>query len=218
MPRILLIIILKIAFASNFIYASEKITPAQYQSMLGSGLDVDWSKTSKGAVSYSKQAVKDFAEQGFSHVRIRVKDDISDRLLSQLSTQVNDCLENGVIPIIAYQAKEFKENPTLDNLNKTVKWWEGIAEHFKNYSDSLSFDILIECTDKLNKNQKMLNLLFENSVAAIRKSNPQRIVFISPIVRSSPENLKYLDIPTKANGYLMAEWHFYASEIGRAHV
>ena len=101
MPRILLIIILKIAFASNFIYASGKITPAQYQSMLGSGLDGDWSKTYKGAVSYSKQAVKDFDEQGFSQVRIRVKDDISDRLSSQLSTEVNYCLENGVILIIA---------------------------------------------------------------------------------------------------------------------
>lgn len=34
---------------SSFQSQDEAITPAQYQSMLGHGMDVDWSKTSEGA-------------------------------------------------------------------------------------------------------------------------------------------------------------------------
>lgn len=54
------------------------ITPWQYQSLLGKGMDVDWSKTTSGRENYSIQAVKDFKEQGISHVRIRIKDPAND--------------------------------------------------------------------------------------------------------------------------------------------
>ena len=48
-------------------------------------------------------------------------------------------------------------------------------------------------------------------MAEIRKTNPERIIIISPVMRSDPEYLKELEIPTEHNGYLMAEWHFYAA-------
>ncbi|MDZ7935306.1 MAG: cellulase family glycosylhydrolase [Emticicia sp.] len=51
----------------------------------------------------------------------------------------------------------------------------------------------------------------KKTVTEIRQKNPQRIIFISPVLRSAPENLKDLKIPTQHNNFLMAEWHFYAS-------
>ena len=56
------------------------IAPVDYQKMLGKGMDVDWSKTSQGREYYNEQAVIDFKNAGISHVRIRVKDKISDIL------------------------------------------------------------------------------------------------------------------------------------------
>ena len=53
------------------------IEPAQYQKILGKGMDVDWSKTKKGRETYSEKVVKDFKKAGISHVRIRIKDEIS---------------------------------------------------------------------------------------------------------------------------------------------
>jgi hypothetical protein len=79
------------------------------------------------------------------------------------------------------------------------------------YPHKVSFDLIIEVTDALNKEKDMLNLFYEKAVTEIRKSNPTRIIFISPLVRSAPEYLKDLKIPTAHNNYLMVEWHFYAS-------
>ena len=76
------------------------------------------------------------------------------------------------------------------------------------YPDSLSFDLLIEYSDALNKDQVMLDTMFEEVFAAIREDNPTRILFISPRGRSSPGNLVDLSIPSRGGRYLMAEWHF----------
>ena len=48
-------------------------------------------------------------------------------------------------------------------------------------------------------------------VTAIRQTNPTRILMMSPRVRSDAQYLSELKVPTQANGYMMAEWHFYAS-------
>ena len=51
-----------------------------------------------------------------------------------------------------------------------------------------------------------LNLFYEDCVNAIRVTNPYRIIFIAPTYNSDPMYLQYLRIPSRANGYLMAEW------------
>lgn len=191
--------------------AQTPINPWEYAQMLGKGLDVDWSKTKEGKDSYNSQAAKDFSEMGIKHVRIRIKDDMTDESFKLLDKQINDCLDNNIVPIIAYQADELKNNPSDKNLNKVVNWWSKVSEHYKDYSYLLSFDLIIEVTDALNKEPERLNEIYENIVNEIRKSNPNRILMISPRVRSNPAYLNELKIPTKHNGYLMAEWHFYAS-------
>ena len=187
------------------------IAPQKYQALLGKGLDVDWSKTGQGKENYNEQTVKDFKAIGLSHVRIRVTEDTKTDDLGLLERQVNDCLKHGLIPVVAFQANFFKENPSNANLQKAVAWWQAVAERFRNTSHLLSFDLIIEVTDALNKNQAQLDKYFEQTVTEIRRTNPTRILFISPRLRSEPGYLADLKIPSKANGYLMAEWHFYAS-------
>lgn len=192
-------------------YSGEVIKPWDYVKILGKGLDVDWSKTKAGRKYYSEQTVKDFKNAGISHVRIRITDQAEDKLLKGLDKQVNDCIKNGIIPIIAYQADEFKNEPNEQNIQEVVKWWSTVAKRYKDYSPLLSFDLLIEATDELNKQPEKLNEIYERLVTEIRKTNPSRIIMISPRLRSDAQYLKELKIPTRHNGYLMAEWHFYAS-------
>lgn len=187
------------------------ITPKEYQGILGKGIDVTWAETPKGIESFNSQMVKDFKKIGFSHVRVRVKDNLDEKLLAHIDKIANECLTANLIPIIAYHGGEFEEQPTRYNLNKSVEWWKTFAEHSKSYSHRLAFDLIIEVSDALNKEKELLNQFYEEAVSEIRKSNPDRIIFISPVLRSSPENLKYLKIPSKHNNFLMAEWHFYAS-------
>lgn len=174
-------------------------------------MDVDWCKTSKGMKSYSTVACKNFKMSGINHVRIRIKDYISDNLFQSLDKQIDDCLEYGLIPVIAYQAKEFKNTPSEENIQKVVDWWKTVAERYKDKSYFLAFDLLIEATDALNKQPEKLNEIYGRIVPEIRKTNPKRIIMISPRLRSDAAYLNELKIPEGHNGYIMAEWHFYAA-------
>lgn len=187
------------------------ISPWTYQGLLGKGMDVDWSKTKRGRECYNSQAAADFAAAGVSHVRIRIADEAEAELLEGLDRQIRDCLERGLIPIVAYQADAFKNDPSEDNLEKAAGWWRAVAERYRDASYLLSFDLLIEATDALNRQPERLNQLYERLVTEIREISPERILIISPRLRSDPACLAELEIPSDHNGYLMAEWHFYAS-------
>lgn len=187
------------------------VSPWNYQKMLGRGMDVDWSKVKEGRESYNTKTVADFKYAGIDHVRIRVKDDLNQELLESLDRQINDCLSHGIIPVLAYQADDFKNNPSQSNMNQVTQWWKTIAERYQSKSHLLSFDLMIESSDALNKQPEALNQMYEQTVAAIRQTNPDRIIMISPRLRSDPAYLSELKIPSASNGYLMAEWHFYAS-------
>lgn len=201
----------KISVTTADVSSQTTIAPEVYQDMLGHGMDVDWSKTNQGRETYTEKTAVDFAAAGVDHVRIRIADDITLELLESLDQQVEDCLEYGIIPIIAYQADDFKNDPSDKNLKKAVKWWKEMAEHFEDTSYLLSFDLLIEATDELNQDSERLNDYFGEAVTEIRKTNPERIIMISPRLRSDAAYLHELEIPEDHNGYLMAEWHFYAA-------
>lgn len=187
------------------------VSPQKYQQLLGKGMDVDWSKTSKGKDTYSQKMVKDFKDAGISHVRIRVKDEADENLFKSLDKQIDDCIENGLIPVLAYQADEMKNDPSKKNIKKVAKWWSEVAGRYKDKSYMLSFDLIIEVTDELNDKPETLNEIYEELVSEVRKTNPERIIMIYPRVRSDAQYLQDLKIPSKHNNYLMAEWHFYAS-------
>lgn len=190
------------------------IAPRDYQQMLRKGIDVDWwgrsEKNKYGA--YSETAVKRFAQQGIKHVRFRLHHyHFTDEDFKRLFSQINTCMQNELIPIIAFSAKPYKENPNAGEHEKVVKWWKMMAERCKELSPMVSFDLIVEPSDQVKKDVAELNSLYEDCVTAIRKTNPKRIIFIAPPQLSHPEGLKYLKIPSSGNGYLMAEWHFFAA-------
>ena len=120
-------------------------------------------------------------------------------------------MQYDLIPIIAFSAKPYKENPNTGEHEKVVEWWKRMAEKCKNLSPMVSFNLIVEPSDQVKKDVEELNSLYEDCVTAIRKTNPKRIVFIVPPKLSHPEGLKDLKIPSMGNGYLMAEWHFFAA-------
>ena len=190
------------------------ITPQDYQQMLKKGIDVDWwGRSEKNKYgTYSETAVKRFAQQGIKHVRFRLHHyRFTDEDFKRLFSQINTCMQNDLIPIIAFSAKPYKENPNAEEHEKVVKWWKIMAERCKYLSPKVSFDLIVEPSDKVKKDVAELNSLYEDCVATIRKTNPKRIIFIAPPKQSHPEGLKYLQVPSQSNSYLMAEWHFYAA-------
>ena len=190
------------------------IAPCDYQQMLKKGIDVDWwGRSEKNKYGdYSETAVKRFAQQGIKHVRFRLHHyHFTDEDFKRLFSQINTCMQYELIPIIAFSAKPYKENPNAGEHEKVVEWWKRMAEKCKNLSPMVSFNLIVEPSDQVKKDVAELNSLYEDCVTAIRKTNPKRIVFIAPPKLSHPEGLKDLKIPSMGNGYLMAEWHFYAA-------
>ena len=57
---------------------------------------------------------------------------VTDRV--NLDRQIRDCLDNGIIPIIAYQADAFKNDPSDKNIENVVTWWSEVAEHYQDKS------------------------------------------------------------------------------------
>ncbi len=191
--------------------ATGPIEPNASLSKLGKGLDVTWAEFKQARQSYNATAVRDLKNVGISHVRIRVQDEMSADLLDTLNTQVNDCLAQGLIPIIAYQAHAFENNPDDAELANATNWWGQVASFFKDTSPLLSFDLIVEPSDALNSQPERLNQFYEEAVAAIRRFSPQRLIFIAPRNLADPTNLAELKIPSMSKGFVMAEWHFYAA-------
>lgn len=210
-----LFVSLMLSLTTIIVYAQPSaIAPQDYQQMLKKGIDVDWwGRSDKNKYGkYSELAVKRFAQQGIKHVRFRLHHyQFTDDDFKRLFSQINTCIQYDIIPIIAFSAKPYKENPNVEEHQKVVEWWKRMAENCKDLSPRVSFDLIVEPSDKVKKDVAELNSLYEDCVTAIRRTNPKRIIFIAPHKLSHPEELEHLVIPSQSNGYLMAEWHFYAA-------
>ncbi len=185
------------------------LTPQHYAAALGIGMDVDWARTEQGIREFDPLVVRDYKQRGLGHVRIRVSGEATEQRLIHLRKIVEACEQYGLIPIIAYQADEFKSNPNNANETKVVNWWDTVSQYFSTAHPLLGFDVIYEPAEKLNHDQSALNQVYEKTVRVIHRVDPQRMVFIAPRQRSAPEDLVNLKWPSQSNGHVMAEWHIF---------
>jgi len=189
----------------------DPIDPQEMVDKLGKGFDSGWPEFDNRYKHFNKQMVKDIADAGFNHIRLRTNWPAEEKLFAALDQQISDCLEYGLIPIIAYQAGEAEENPDTTHRNQVIEWWRTVADHYQDYTHNMVFNLIIEVSGALKKDPEKLNSWYELIVSAIRESNPTRLLAVSPVNLSDPYYLDELEIPSQSNGYLIGEWHFYAS-------
>lgn len=187
------------------------IAPATMKTMLGRGFDESWAEFNKNIQGYGIDEVLARKAKGFKNARIRTKLPADATLFSYLDRIVTDCLNNDIIPIIAHSATEYELSPTYENMKADSIWWATVADHFKNTSHKLLFDINIEWSDIGGKDAAGVNNYYAHITPGIRATNPTRILIYSPIKLSSPEYLSLMVIPSSAGSYVMAEWHLYAA-------
>jgi len=193
------------------------ITAAQYQKMIGVGVDVDWLTFAWVNREYFYWRSKGvnvpsyFKKEGFSNVRIRVGYDVVNNktALTELGDVVNDTLSAGLIPIITYTAPGLRNHPT----NRTeqehfVEWWVTVARYFKGSSYLLSYDLLIESSGQIKNYPGVLNKVYAETISKIRAIDPYRLIFVTPAWVSKPFYLDKLNVTN--DHYILAEWHIYA--------
>lgn len=110
------------------------ILPFDMQARMGKGFDVSWVEFARNIEFYSDLQVKAMEAQGFSTARIRTKLPADSTLFALLDEVIDDCFENGVIPIIAYNALEYELDPTAEKMEADRLWWETVATHYQDYS------------------------------------------------------------------------------------
>ena len=84
--------------------------------------------------------------------------------------------------------------------------WRQIAEHYRDYPDTLVFELLNDPYNKIRANE--LNLLLKQSLAVVRESNPNRIVVFGSANYNNIDYLKFLKIP-KEDRNIIATFHYY---------
>ena len=191
--------------------ADRPITPKEMQRMMGRGFDVQWAEFSKKIELYGEDEVKAIKQKGFNTARIRTKLPADETLFQVLDRCRNDCLNNGIIPVLAYNALDYELNPNEMTLAECAEWWKIIAEHYARSSHRLVFNLNIEWSDVAGKDYEAINLYNQTMADIIRQSNPTRILILSPAKLSSPAYLDQMMIPTSCGDYVMAEWHLYAA-------
>lgn len=204
--------------------AGAAISPTVYQTMLGVGMDVDWLKTGKGRKYATKSRNEGtnipllFKQRGFDHVRLRVKEynltsvfqTTGMTLLAEIEAVVDECLGADLIPVLAFQAHDFKLDPTSDiEKNRVADWWDTVAKQLVSKDFNLTYNLLIETTDEVKKNNDDLNDLYQKVRDKIRETDSARILIIPPNKISDPFELNKLVVPI--DDYMMVEWHFYAA-------
>lgn len=154
----------------------------------------------------------------FDHIRLPVRWEthttdtapytIDPEYLRRIEWAVSNAMSRGYYVVLnMHHHTEFETNPTK-NKDKFVSMWKQIAEHFKGYPEWLYFELYNEPNRALDR---YWNEYFPLAYEAIRQSNPERTIIITPTFWSNIEDLDALQIPVRIqeDPGIMVEFHFY---------
>lgn len=136
---------------------------------------------------YKESTYKGIKEKGFDHIRIpcnfgdnTVKDDpehtITPEYFECLDKAVNYALSAGLIAVIDFHGGKPDLNKDFVNAKPIfINYWEQVAKRYKNYPNTLMFELINEPTFDFNS----LNELQMETVAKIRETNPTRVIALA---------------------------------------
>ena len=154
---------------------------------------------------------------GFSHLRIPIRWEPEDRssaispytiyptFLNRIKQVVDSALNNGLYAIINMHHHEALYEDPEGQKERFLAQWEQISDFFRDYPDSLLFEILNEPHDNLDAEK--WNIFLMDALGIIRQTNPERIVVIGTAEYGGLGGLSKLEIPNDTN--LILTIHYY---------
>lgn len=157
------------------------------------------------------------ADLGFNHIRIPIRWEPAQRssanppytintvFLNRIKQAVDSALNNSLHAIINMHHHDVLfENPDAQK-ERFLAQWKQISLFFKDYPDSLVFEILNEPHGNITAEK--WNVFAADALATIREDNPDRIVMITPPEWGGLGGLPYLQLPDDENIILTV--HYY---------
>lgn len=118
-----------------------------------------------------------------------------------------DCALSRNLPVMlnVHHYLELFSDPA-NHKERFLALWQQIAEHYKDYPETLILEPLNEPQGKVGVSE--WNALLKQAIAVIRKYNPDRIIVIGPAWSNTIANLKSLEIP-KDDRKIIVSIHYY---------
>lgn len=157
------------------------------------------------------------SQKGFNSVRVPIRWSahtaidspftIDSVFLKRIDWVVENSLKNNLIPIIdIHHYNELFENPDNEK-SKFLSIWKQLSNHYKDYSDSLFFEIMNEPNTNLTTDK--WNIFFKDAISIIRKTNPTRPIIIGTANWGGVNELYNLKLPPNDTN-LIVTVHYYS--------
>ena len=161
--------------------------------------------------------LKRIADLGFTHLRLPIRWERGDRSLATapytltpaflqiIEAAVDEALKQKLHIILnMHHHDALMANPTAEKA-RFLSQWEQIADHFREYPDSLLFEILNEPHDQLTPS--LWNDYLSDALQVIRTTNPKRCVVIGTAEWGGVGGLSALQLPDDPQ--LILTIHYY---------
>ena len=159
------------------------------------------------AVTVSADEFAAMKREGFDHVRVPVgwhhyagsapEFRLSPEIFSRVDWVVTNALANKLAVMInIHHFNELDKNPA-NATAEFLKIWSQIAAHYKNYPNTLAFELDNEPHDQATT--ASMNPIYDRAIAEIRRTNPHRTFFIEPGSWGNIDELKKLVLPPDDN-------------------
>ncbi|MCS7201964.1 MAG: glycoside hydrolase family 5 protein [Dictyoglomus sp.] len=153
---------------------------------------------------------------GFDHVRIPVRWNayaeykppykISPYIFERVDHVIKEAFKNNLYVIInIHHYEEIMQEPEKHK-ERFLKLWEQISEHYKDYPETLYFELLNEPCMNLKSN--LWNEYLMEAVKIVRKTNPTRKIIIGPTDWNNIYRLNELKIP-QGDKNIIVTFHYY---------
>ena len=204
-----------------FVSAQDFANPFEMNERLGRGINMGNTFEAPSETAWSNPWKPEYfrimSELGFSHVRIPIRWTTPERsmntdpytiypdFLNRIQEVVDTALMYGLHPVInMHHHEELFDDPD-EQKQRFISQWTQIADHFKDYPDSLIFEVLNEPHNNLTAEK--WNLFFADALSEIRKTNPQRVVMIGTAEWGGLGGLSKLELPD--DDRLILTIHYY---------
>lgn len=177
------------------------------------GYDPIWKNASKARMS--EKHFKLIKEAGFDNVRIVImpfrfsmKDanfTIDPTFYTTLDWTIEQALKNKLMAIVDFHEHGAMQKDPIGLKPMFLSMWKQIADHCKNYSN----DVLFEIANEPNMKPDIWNDLHQAAYQIIRESNPARTLLIGPINGNQIMFLKDLVLPENDRN-IIVPIHYYS--------
>ncbi|RZJ87939.1 MAG: glycoside hydrolase family 5 protein, partial [Chryseobacterium sp.] len=118
---------------------------------------------------------------------------------------IKQSIDNKLMTIVDFHEHGAMEKDPLGTKPMLLAMWQQIAEHCKNYSN----DVVFEIANEPNMKPELWNSIYLQAYEIIRKSNPNRTLLVGTVYGNQIQFLKDLILPEKDRNIIVAI-HYYS--------